>query len=152
MSKNPQRWPVEPPDVKSLNVPDVDVAYFLGLKKSTIIVSDGWKATVSAFNAFRTEKGWTRLDLRQELVIHSRGEAVNPRGFTTNGIENVWSRVKRWVRRRCEGRMPSHSDRSKWRRLLSEIQFRKMASKDSTLDSGNTYFVPFMKFVEALKA
>jgi hypothetical protein len=126
--------------------------HFLGLKKKTILVSDGWLATSSALKEYRTSRRWTRMDLHHELVVHSKGEIVNPRGFTTNGIESVWSVVKRWVRRRCGGRMPSHSDRDKWRLLLSEFQFRKMAARGSTLDNGNTHFVPFADFVKALLA
>jgi hypothetical protein len=125
--------------------------HFLGLQKKTILVSDGWKATVSAVKSFRQAKRWTLRDFHHEIVVHSAGEVVNPRGFTTNGIENVWSVVKRWIRRRCGGRMPSHSDREKWRLLLAEFQFRKMASKGSTMDSGHTYFVPFAEFVKALQ-
>lgn len=46
---------------------------------------------------------------------HSAGEIVNVNGFTTNHIENGWSVVMRWARKRAGGRLPLHSDRSMWR-------------------------------------
>lgn len=124
--------------------------HLLGLQKNTIIVSDSWKATISAVKAFRSSKRWTQNDLHHELVVHSAGEIVNPRGFTTNGIEAVWSVVKRWIRRRCGGKMPSHADRTKWRLLLDEFQWRKL-NATCTLDYGHTYFVPFDAFLEAAR-
>ncbi|CAK0800059.1 unnamed protein product [Prorocentrum cordatum] len=124
--------------------------HLLGLKKGTVLVSDSWGATISAVKEFKKLKRWTVKDLRRELVVHSAGEIVNPNGFTTNGIEAVWSVVNRWVRRRCGGRMPSHSDREQWRALLAELQWRKM-NAHKTLDWGNTYFVPFAALAAACK-
>ncbi|CAK0897981.1 unnamed protein product [Prorocentrum cordatum] len=120
------------------------------LKKGTVLVSDSWGATISAVKEFKKLKRWTAKDLRHELVAHSAGEIVNPNGFTTNGIEAVWSVVKRWVRRRCGGRMPSHSDREQWRAQLAELQWRKM-NAHKTLDWGHTYFVPFAALAAACK-
>ena len=55
---------------------------------------------------------------------HSAGEIVNSNGFTTNHIENRWSLVKRWVCKRMGGRLPLHSNREKWTRLLNEFHWR----------------------------
>ncbi|CAK0869782.1 unnamed protein product, partial [Prorocentrum cordatum] len=111
--------------------------HLLGMRKGTILVNDSWTATKS--------KGWTAKDVEHELVVHSAGEIKNPRGFTTNGLQSVWSVVKRWVRRKCGWRMPYHSDRQKWRDLLAEMQWRKLAATQ-TLDYGHTFFVPFRSF------
>ena len=70
------------------------------------------------------------------------GEIVNVNGFTTNHIENGWSIVKRWVRKRAGGRLPLHSDRSMWRSVLQEYQWRKIVSRGHSLDFGNTWYVP----------
>ncbi|CAK0843836.1 unnamed protein product [Prorocentrum cordatum] len=124
--------------------------HLLGLKKGTALVSDSWGATISAVKEFKKLKRWTVKGLRRELVAHSAGEIVNPNGFATNGIEAVWSVVKRWVRRRCGGRMPSHSGREQRRALLAELQWRKM-NAHKTLDWGNAYFVPFAALAAACK-
>ncbi|CAE8610168.1 unnamed protein product [Polarella glacialis] len=122
--------------------------HLLNLPKKTIIVSDSWSATISSVKAFRIQKKkWNRFDFHHELVNHNAGEIVNPRGFTTNGIEAVWSVLKRWARKRQGGRMPSHSDRVAWTALINEYQFRKVASRGETLDNGNAYYLPFAKFV-----
>ncbi|CAE8637406.1 unnamed protein product [Polarella glacialis] len=124
--------------------------HLLNLPKKTIIVSDSWSAATSSVKAFRIQKKWNRFDLHHELVNHEAGEIVNPRGFTTNGIEAVWSVLKRWARKRQGGRMPSHSDRVAWTALINEYQFRKVASRGETLDNGNSYYLPFAKFVQSL--
>jgi hypothetical protein len=92
----------------------------LNIPKRTILVTDGWKGTKAAISAFRREKGWTLQDLHHEVVNHSAGEIVNVNGFSTNGIEARWSVLKRWVRKSCGGRMPTHGDRPRWARLVTD--------------------------------
>ena len=94
--------------------------------KNTIIVSDKWKGTVAAVKQYRTERCFTEAQLPHEIVNHSAGEIINQRGFTTNLIEAKWSVLKRWLRRVNGGRMPTHSDRKAWTRLLTLFQFRKL--------------------------
>ena len=81
-----------------------------------------------------------------KIVNHNAGEIMNQNGFTTNGIEACWSVVKRWIRRTKGGRMPTHSDRDAWRLLLSEFQYRQVASRGNSLDGGHTYVVPVAHF------
>ena len=126
--------------------------HMLNLKRDTILVTDGWKGTKAAIKHFMDEKGWTARNLHHEVVNHSNGEIVNQNGFTTNGIENRWSVVKRWTRKRCGGRMPTHSDRARWTTLLTEFQWRKLVSKENTTDWGNTFFVPMTEGMNMLKA
>lgn len=110
----------------------------LDIPKKSLIVSDCWKGTIAAIKAFRREMNWTEMDLWHEVVNHSAGEIRNVNSFTTNHIENRWSIVKRWVRKAFGGRMPSHSDRHKWVRLLKEFIWRKHHSEGNSLDFGNT--------------
>ena len=126
--------------------------YIWFLAKKTILVTDGWKGTKAAVKALKTEKGWGDAELWHEVVNHSAGEIVNANGFTTNHIEQRWSAVKRWVRKRSGGMMPSHSDRSKWARLLPEFWWRKIVSRDHSLDGGRTWHVPLVESLTALRA
>ena len=123
----------------------------LDIPRKTILVTDGWKATLAAVKELRAEKGWTKHDLWHEVVNHSAGEIVNANGFTTNHIENRWSVVKRWVRKRMGGRMPNHSNRLKWRALLNEFQWRKIVSKGHSLDWGHTWYVPLFETLQAIR-
>lgn len=119
--------------------------------KKTVLVTDGWKATLSAVEEFKEEKGWGDKELWHEVVNHSAGEIVNANGFTTNHIENRWRVVKRWVRKRMGGRMPLHNDRRKWRQLLHEFHWRKIVSPGHSLDWGNTWYVPLSEAMKALR-
>lgn len=56
--------------------------------KKTALVTDGWKATLSAVKEFKEENGWGDKELWHEIVNHSAGEIVNVNGLTTNHIEN----------------------------------------------------------------
>jgi len=87
--------------------------WLLKIPRKTILVTDGWKATIAAVKQLKKEEGWSDADLWHEVVNHSAGEIVNSNGFTTNHIENRWSLVKRWVRKRMGGRLPLHSNREK---------------------------------------
>ena len=98
----------------------------LGLRKGDIFVSDKWQATVSAMKAFRQSHGFTQQTLPHEIVNHSKGEIVNLHGFSTNPIECKWSVIKRWIRQRMSGKLPSHTDRTKWRLLINEYEARAM--------------------------
>ena len=99
----------------------------VGLQKNTILVSDGWKGTVAAVKQYRRDHGLTAAQFPHEIVVHSRGEIKNAKGFTTNAIESRWSVLKRWLRRKCSGRLPIHSDRGAWDMLLGEFTYRKFA-------------------------
>ena len=99
---------------------------FLNLKKNDIFVSAKWQATVAAVKAYRAQKHLTVAQLPHEIVNHSKGEIVNSNGFTTNPIEAKWSVIKRWIRSRMSGRMPTHSNREKWRLLINEYQTRSI--------------------------
>ncbi|CAE7687762.1 hypothetical protein AK812_SmicGene9476 [Symbiodinium microadriaticum] len=44
--------------------------------------------------------------------------------YSTNAIEAKWSLLKRWAHRKLGGKLPSHSDRVKWHRLINEYQGR----------------------------
>ena len=76
----------------------------LGIKKHDTFVSDKWKATVSAFKAFREANGLSESDMPHEIVNHSLGELVNENGFSTNAIEAKWSVIKRWIRNKMSGK------------------------------------------------
>ena len=111
----------------------------LGLRRGDIFVSDKWKATVSAFNSYKTVNNFSEADTRHEIVNHSEGEIVNSKGFSTNAIECKWSVIKRWIRRRMSGVLPAHSDRHKWRLLIDEYQARSLvtANGQHSFDNGN---------------
>ena len=40
----------------------------LQLRPKTILVTDGWKATLSAVNALKEENGWSDVELWHEVV------------------------------------------------------------------------------------
>ena len=126
--------------------------HLLDIPRKTILVTDGWKSTRAAIEELRREKGWSKADLWQEVVNHSAGEIVNANGFTTNHIENRWSLVKRWVRKRMGGRLPLHSNRAKWDSLLKEFSWRKAVAEGSSLDYGHTWVVPFGVALRTLQA
>ncbi|CAJ1387398.1 unnamed protein product [Effrenium voratum] len=105
-------------------------------------------ATLSAVNALKEENGWSDAELWHEVVNRAAGEITNVNGFTTNHIENRWSLLKHWARKKSGGRLPSHSDRSKWRQLLAEFRWRKFHA-DST--NRNVYIVPVHKTVAAMR-
>ena len=111
----------------------------LGLRRGDIFVSDKWKATVSAFNSYKNTNNFSEADVRHEIVNHSQGEITNSNGFSTNAIECKWSVIKRWIRRRMSGILPSHSDRQKWRLLIDEYQARSLltANGQHSFDHGN---------------
>ena len=114
------------------------------------LVSDCWRGTIAAVKEYRREKGLSERQLAHKLVNHSYGEIVNEKGYSTNAIEAKWSVVKRWARKKCGGRLPTHSDRRRWRLLLGEFQYRKRACQGNTLDHDHTYFVPLKAFLKVL--
>lgn len=124
----------------------------LQIPKKTILVTDGWKATEAAVQQLKRDQGWSDKDLWHEVVNHSAGEIVNRNGFTTNHIENRWSVVKRWIRKRMGGRLPLHSNRDKWTRLLNEFHWRQIAGQGHSLDWGHTWYVPVHQSLMALCA
>ena len=97
---------------------------FLGLRKGDIFVSDEWRATAFAMKSFRKDNKLTERNLRHEFVNHSACELVNQNGFSTNAIECKWSVIKRWIRKRVSGKLPTHADRQKWSLLIDEYQAR----------------------------
>ena len=119
----------------------------LNMKKDDIYVSDSWRATPPAVKQIRLDLGLNpdvnrQGHLKHEMVVHNDGEIVNARGYTTNAIEGKWSEVKRWIRKRNGGKLPSHSDRALWTLLLDEFCMRKILSEGHTTDYGNTFVVP----------
>eukprot|EP00933_Yihiella_yeosuensis_P040358 TRINITY_DN34651_c0_g1_i1.p1 TRINITY_DN34651_c0_g1~~TRINITY_DN34651_c0_g1_i1.p1 ORF type:complete len:124 (-),score=17.15 TRINITY_DN34651_c0_g1_i1:61-432(-) len=76
-------------------------------------------------------------------------EVVNPRGFNADGIERAWSVVKRWIRRRCGGRMPRHSVRDAQKLLSKEFQRHKLNATEM-LGYGHAYFAALEAFVAAV--
>ena len=81
-----------------------------GKEAGDIFVSDKWGGTLAAVKCIRTMSKLTPLQLPHGIVNHSAGEIKNVRGFTTNAIEAKWSVLKRWVRRRSGGRLPTHNN------------------------------------------
>ena len=114
----------------------------LDLRAGDTFVSDKWKSTVAALKHVRDASQLTPRQLPHEIVNHSKGEIKNERGYTTNPIEAKWSVLKRWARKKYSGRLPSHSDRQKWRALVNEYQGRAMLSAGNTLDYGKTFVLP----------
>jgi hypothetical protein len=96
-----------------------------GVKAGWTIASDCWGGTLAAVKTYRAELGLTEAQLKHETVNHSAGEIVNARGYTTNLIENRWSVLKRWLKKRCAGKLPRTNDRRRWRLYVGEFQFRK---------------------------
>ena len=88
---------------------------------------------------FRREHDLSSSDVKHEIVNHSKGELKNSSGFTTNPIECKRSLIKRWIRARNAGRLPTHSDRHKWRVLVNEYQARNIlkAKAPQSFDYGH---------------
>ena len=72
-----------------------------------------------------------------ELVNHSQGEVVNTNGYSTNQIENRWSVLKRWARKKYGGKLPGNKDRVAWTALLEEFQYRKYVQHQSGRAAGD---------------
>ncbi|CAK0889227.1 unnamed protein product [Prorocentrum cordatum] len=119
----------------------------LGLRKGMVVATDGWKATIATIRQIKDRDGWSDRDLKHDIVVHSKGEVKNQRGFTTNHIENRWSVLKRWLKKRLGGRLPTTSDRRKWARWVTEFQYRKNVTKTLSVDGGNTYSLPTKAFL-----
>ena len=120
------------------------------ISRQVTLVSDKWKGTLAAIKAYRQDKGLSERQLPHKIVNHSAGEIISAEGYTTNAIEAKWSVCKRWVRKKTGGRMPTHSDREKWRLLLGEFQYRSYHSRGNTLDDGHTFVLPIEQFWETL--
>jgi hypothetical protein len=116
------------------------------------LVSDSWRGTIAAVKQYIQDHGVSDRNLTHELVNHSAGEIVNPRGFTTNGIENRWSALKRWVRKRCNGKLPSTTDRDKWARLVGEFQLRKFLQSSASARASDDIPVMFNELVNVFVA
>ena len=121
------------------------------LKKGIIVVSDAWRGTLAAINSIRRREGWGLRTLRHEICVHSRGEVVNARGFSSNQVENRWSVLKRWMRKRYGGRLPVQSDRQKWSKVINEFRYRKFVQRNNTLDNGHTWIVPTKVFCNHMR-
>ncbi len=107
----------------------------IGLKKECVLVPDSWRGTVAAVKNLKAEKGWSETDLPHELVNHSAGEIVNAHGYSTNQIEATWSVLKRWLRKRFGGRLPSKTDRAAWSTYLGEFTWRKLMQSEKGSDT-----------------
>ena len=117
-------------------VPDEDI----------ILVTDSWKGTTAAVKQIKDDNDWDDDDLRFELVNHSKGEIVNMNGYTTNQIEARWSVLKRWIRKRNDGRLPAGKDREGWKLILLEFQWRKRMQFVNNVDQSNTRRFPTLFF------
>jgi len=117
----------------------------LGLRPGDIFVSDKWRASLSALKEVRRELGVSEAQLRHEVVNHSDGELVNKKVYTTNPIEAKWYLIKRWVKSKSGGKLPSHSDRERWHMLINEYQARQFLSIGSAFDYDNYFTVPVRK-------
>ena len=109
----------------------------LSMQRGDVFVSDKWRASLSALKEIRRGLGLTEAQLKHEVVNHSDGEIVNKNGYTTNPIEAKWSLIKRCVRSRYGGKLPSHNDRETWHKLINEHQAQLFLSIDSTFDFDN---------------
>ena len=125
----------------------------LGLRKGDIFVSDKWKATLSALQCFRRDEGFTEQQLRDEIANNSAREITNQNGFCANAIECKWSVVKRWIRQKMSGILPTHSDRQKWTFLINEYQARSLfkAQASHSFDRGHTRAVRFHDLVRLFR-
>ena len=128
--------------------------HYLGMPhhkmKKIILVSDKWLGTLKAVKDYKHEKRLTETSFPHKIVNHSDGEIINAEGYTTNAIEAKWSVLKRWVRKKLGGRLPAHSDREKWRAMISEYTYRSLASRGHSVDYDNTYMVPLRHFMQAV--
>ena len=109
----------------------------VGLRKGMTVVTDKWLGSVAAIKRIKRREGWTDRDLPHEVVVHSQGEIKNERGFHTNSIENRWSVLKRWTKKRTGGKLPSCNNRVMWNRLVTEFQYRKVVPKGYSVDGGH---------------
>ncbi|CAK0872033.1 unnamed protein product [Prorocentrum cordatum] len=124
----------------------------VNLQKGDTFVSDKWAATISAVKALRRSRGLTVNTLPHEMVNHDASEIVNERGFSTNAIEAKWSALKRRVRSKYGGRLPSHSNREKWRCIVNEFQARCLLSADHSLFEDHYYYVPLLAGIKMFAA
>ena len=95
-----------------------------GIQQGSHVVHDGWRATVAV--------DLEGMGMTRTMVNHRQGEVVvhDPDApfpeelsyFTTNHVESRWSSLKRWLRRRCGGKMPRVDE---WARYIREYQWRK---------------------------
>ena len=95
-----------------------------GILEGSHVVHDGWRATVAL--------PWQQLGMTNTVVRHNQGEVVayDPMApfpeelcfFTTNHVEAKWSSLKRWMRKRCGGKMPGVES---WEPYIREYQWRK---------------------------
>ena len=123
----------------------------LGLEKNDIFVTDAWKGTIAAVQQLKNSQAWCGDDLRHEICNHAQGEIVNQRGFSTNQVENKWSVLKRWIRRRNGGAIPAKRDRKGWKLWLGEFTLRKYFQHlYGYAPSEKRFFVvPFLKALAA---
>ena len=93
-------------------------AHYVGLQPGTHLVSDSWPGTLAI--DWVAEFGCAS----HHAINHAAGEVVDEEGRTTNGIENRWSVMKRWLRKRCGGMLPRGRENIKL--YLREFQWRKV--------------------------
>ena len=124
----------------------------VNLPELTTVVSDSWKGTIAAVKRYRRARGYREDVFKHEMVNHSEGVAVKENGYTTNHIEQRWSTLKRWARKRCGGKLPRSKDREFWNRLLQEFQFRKLAHAQKGFPYKSTMRVNFGDVLDIFKA
>ncbi|CAK0855516.1 unnamed protein product [Prorocentrum cordatum] len=119
----------------------------LGLREGMAVATDGWRATIAAVEHIKDRDGWSDRDLKHEIVVHPKREVKHQRGFTTTHIENRWWVPKRWLKKRLGGRLPTTSDRRKWARWVTELQYRNAVAKSHSMDGGHAYSLPTKAFL-----
>ncbi|CAK0884697.1 unnamed protein product [Prorocentrum cordatum] len=94
-----------------------------------------------------SKKKQAKFIVQADEVFLNKSKVKKQRGFTTNHFENRWSVLKRWLKKRLGGRLPTTSDRRKWARWVTEFQYRKNVTKTHSVDDGNTYSLPTKAFL-----
>eukprot|EP00397_Hematodinium_sp_SG-2012_P054481 GEMP01065728.1.p1 GENE.GEMP01065728.1~~GEMP01065728.1.p1 ORF type:complete len:200 (-),score=24.39 GEMP01065728.1:182-781(-) len=95
-----------------------------GIQPGSHVVRDGWRATVAV--------DLEGMQMTRTMANHAQGELVvqdleapfpeELAFFTTNHVEARWSALKRWLRKRCGGKMPKVDE---WGRYIREYQWKQ---------------------------
>ena len=119
----------------------------MDFQSGDVVVTDCWKGTIAAVSALKQEYGWSDVELRHETCNHAQGQIVNDNGYSTNQIENKWSVLKRWARKRHGGKLPHRKDRQGWTNLLGEFKLRKYFQYAHGTDASDVkrFVIPFLR-------
>ena len=102
--------------------------------------------TLKAVKDYKEKHAFEDGDLIHEIVNHSKSEIVNDRGFSTNQVESKWSVMRRWVPKRNGGKLPGRKDRTGWKALLGESQWRKHAQYTRHIEVSELCKIPLILF------